>query len=54
MIELFGFWLISLAITLFSIFLFGDELSMKEKICMVVMFQLFVGLLEIGLSLMGI
>lgn len=54
MIKMFGFWLISLAITLFVVFLFGDEHSMKEKVCIVVAFQLFVGLLEIGIALMGI
>lgn len=54
MIKMFGFWVISLALILLLVFLLGDELSIKEKIYLVVMFQLFIGLLEIGVSLMVI
>lgn len=49
-----GFWLISLAITSFFVFVFGFEMETKDKVLMIIGFQAFIGILEMGLYLMGI
>ena len=49
---LIGFNLISLAITIFAIMLFGFELELKEKIAFIISEILIMGLLTWGCYLM--
>lgn len=48
-----GFWVISLAITIAVVGICGFDLDIKEKIGIIVCFQVVIALLEIGLYLMG-
>lgn len=52
--EMIGFWIICLAVDLVIVFLFGWELDTKTKLFLVGGLQIFIGLLEIGLYLMGV
>lgn len=51
--QMIGFWLICLAIVSVLVYCLYDE-SIKERIYMVVGFQTFIALLEVGLYLMGV
>lgn len=47
-----GYWIMNFAITIFSVFIFGWDLEIKDKILIIVLFSIFIGLLEIGVFLM--
>ena len=50
--ELIGFWVMCLAVNIAIVGVTGFDLSVKDKILMIVCFQVFISLLEIGLLLM--
>lgn len=50
--ELIGFWLISLAIVIFCVSIFADEMTIKEKVIFAVMTMVVFTILMIGLFLM--
>lgn len=54
MSSMIGFWLICLAGEIIIVAIAGYDLELKDKVLLVVLFQVFIGLMIIGLSMMGI
>lgn len=53
MMEYLGLWFIALAITNIITFIFGYNLTIKNKILLVLLIQTWFSLMEVGLALLS-